>query len=588
MSGVGVDSFASSDGGNPDSGNTITSASKRIRRIKMIVNTVFNRIERLFDQPLFLMIANSVSCMLCCVGVILWVDFSMTTTQPGIWVYNLLHTALSSVGGMIIFFTLNMLNLIEDCEMSCTITWRRGDVIPGVTLSEIGERTQRVLRIYNASRFLYMSSRWVMLLSIWLLSLNLEWTPEITPIGNHDCIPPTYIPNTYNPSVAVGHFIAGATTYAEVYMYGLPLSDGVFGGLSGWPLEAPLNSFIVRSEGPVYAVKTSCDDAVEIVPYDDSRTWSDRWSNLTATLSFLNDTTQTWSITTVYPQGSVIEFNGTVQQTCSATMRFGSGYASYQYVVDEWDMVTGGQMSFVRTGSLSVVQGQSAKYSFADVTAHMSDPNEVHRIISNWTALTIAAVMNADYMPSQGGLFSNLMQWSTMPDGYYHVDENARGVAAVLSAIMQYVTMQYDGSQSEPCEYFGSTGAGRISVHQHWFIFFMASTLLTLTMTLIMFIRWSVKYRRGDYSMRTVVSLRHPLIMARDMRSIMNQFTRQAKSSRGGVSSRRDFHKWCSRQHVLFGEIASSPTHELGFGLKSNIRPCDPDKVSANQSGLVL
>ncbi|XXQ30645.1 Uncharacterized protein PBTT_01101 [Plasmodiophora brassicae] len=502
------------------------------------------------------MVAGTSLTVLTCVTSSLALHVATRTTMPGIWVYNLFHTLFSEFGTLLSLLTYRVLGVVEDSILARRLDMKRDPNAPGATLSTISARTKGRLTRFSLARSTSQATVIFVILSIWVVAIEIEWTPTSESLGQRSCIPIRYVNGSYTQRDHIEATVGGGTTFAEIYMYGLPLVDGVVGSLAAWPLADPLGESVVRSAGPSYAIKSTCGSPVEIP----SVAQGEVTTNLSATLLQMDYNVQRWAITTRFPPGSTKGFEGAVQQSCTVTIVFGSGDTSVKYSVDEWRMVTGGQVTSVQIGNVMLVQGSTSTITFDSVIADDSMANgERYEVLPIWSKLAIDNTMNGQYSPSQGALFSNIMQWSTLPDGFYHVDLNYRGVAAAVAATIQYVAMQYDGSASGTCEYFGEMGGGIMVVAPQFKILFYVATGVCAIVATFRFLTWFIPFYRGEYSSRIMKSLQYPVLFAHDMRSVVTEF-----KQRTSVDNDAHFKEWCDHEVVAFGAIAD----ESGTGYR--------------------
>ncbi|XXQ30644.1 Uncharacterized protein PBTT_01100 [Plasmodiophora brassicae] len=507
-----------------------------------------------WGSPLTVMCASTLLTILTCVASSLALHVATRMVMPGIWVYNLFHTLFSAFGSLLSLLTYHVLCIVENSVLARRIDRQRDPNAPGATLSTISARTQGRLTGYSLAKSGLQATVIFVILSIWVVAVKIEWSPINESLGQRQCIPIQYVNGSYTPRDQVGTSIAGGTTFAEVYMYGLPLADGVLGALSSWPLDDPLQEFAVRSVGPTYAIKSTCGSPVEIASSNATRTWRDTTTTLSATLTQMSTGRQMWTITTQYPPGATFGFTGPVQQVCRVTIVFGSGTASITYSADEWRMVTGGQVTTVQIGRTVLQQGSTSTITFDNVVNGDSMANgDQYALLPVWSMQAINRTMNGQYTPSQGALFCNLMQWSTLPDGLYHVDLNYRGVAAAVAATIQYVAMQYDGSAAGTCEYFGEIGGGTMVIDPEFQVIFYVATATCGLVAVVRFLTWLIPFSRGEFSSRILKSLRYPVLFAHDMRAVVTEF-----KQRTTVDNDAHFKDWCDHEVVAFGAIASA------------------------------
>lgn len=186
-----------------------------------------------------------------------------------------------------------------------------------------------------------------------ILSL-FRWEPTESLLGDFDCIPASYPRPTKFPD-NFGHFLLGNMDFAEVYNYGLPLDDGLVGGWLAFPEEDPIHLFHLYGPGIGYVIQTDCDVEVPAnaslpgvtfkpVGYDSSN------HGLYATVN-------------VYFPGASIESkfdNGLgVWQKCRIGVKFTSMRLAYEFIVDEWHVVSGYNLIGATKGKVNLKHGHS-------------------------------------------------------------------------------------------------------------------------------------------------------------------------------------------------------------------------------------
>ena len=68
-----------------------------------------------------------------------------------------------------------------------------------------------------------------------MLAFNMEWSAAFTYLSTEKCIPAQY-PNLPDVIPHIGQFLGGEVDLCKMYQFGLPLSDGMVGGWSSWPM----------------------------------------------------------------------------------------------------------------------------------------------------------------------------------------------------------------------------------------------------------------------------------------------------------------------------------------------------------------
>lgn len=154
--------------------------------------------------------------------------------------------------------------------------------------------------------------------SLAIFVVFLGWTPVISVYSENGqdtfaCIPASY-PEGYsanNSALDLPSFLGGDTDFAVVYNYGLPLANGLIGGWSAWPLQAPTGyySFSTSSEGVLFAIYSSCEDPV-----------TTDWKEKSTHISIVKDNSRkgyiAMDIEIVLPAGSAVDSDSALKQFC--------------------------------------------------------------------------------------------------------------------------------------------------------------------------------------------------------------------------------------------------------------------------------
>lgn len=252
-------------------------------------------------------------------------------------------------------------------------------------------------------------------------------------------------------------------------------------------------------------------------------------------------------------------------QNCPVQLINGDGEVTFSFSVDEWEMVTGGQVREISTasGELVAKQGTSNQLYFDqfDTLIPLDDQMEWSNVTS-WISTSVKSVFNGtEYRSSQGATFANIMQWATLPDGIYHTNITWKGVAAAVSMCSHYVLMQYDGTKVSRCEYQGIQKAGVIIVPR-----IVIDATLIIGCLLIFFALWYVLWWVISTSTNWAVdratrSLRFPLRLALHLKENIHTLMPEA-----GLcdSFNRDFLIKYSTIRVQFGESRQTLTSDVG------------------------
>ncbi|KAJ3321062.1 hypothetical protein HDV06_004620 [Boothiomyces sp. JEL0866] len=295
-----------------------------------------------------------------------------------------------------------------------------------------------------------------------------EWTELSSVVTTDACIPATY-PDPSNIIPDIGNFLQGDTDLALVYSYGIPLEDGIVGGWSAWPLINPYSQFSLEGNGVGYAIGVECFQA-----YAASTSSQGTSFFLTSSTQFQNSIYGTMKV--YLPQGSMIldsenidDVNGYMQE-CTFNIQFFEADTINSFQSDEWQMVAVQNILSVKVGNATVtLDTNKNRY----VREFLQYTNSDKWNLANYYHPIVDLIFNSTtYYSSQGASFCNLLQWATLPDGYYHDSIMWKGIAAALGTagitdliLAHYLVLQYDSTQTATCEYFAYHGAGYLYGH---------------------------------------------------------------------------------------------------------------------------
>ncbi|KAJ3311252.1 hypothetical protein HDV04_004161 [Boothiomyces sp. JEL0838] len=288
-----------------------------------------------------------------------------------------------------------------------------------------------------------------------------EWTELSSVVSTDACIPATY-PNPSNVIPDIGNFLQGDTDLALIYSYGIPLEDGIVGGWSAWPLINPYSQFSLEGNGVGYAIGVECFQAYAAPVALEGTTFY-----LTSSTQYQNSIYGTLKV--YLPQGSMIldttnidDVNGYMQE-CTFNIQFFEANTVNSFQSDEWQMVAVQNILSVTVGNATVtLNNNKNRY----VREFLQYGNTDKWNLANYYHPIIDMIFNSTtYYSSQGANFCNILQWATLPDGFYHDSIMWKGVAAALGTAAHYLVLQYDSTQTATCEYFAFHGAGYLYGH---------------------------------------------------------------------------------------------------------------------------
>ncbi|KAJ3223855.1 hypothetical protein HDU81_008942 [Chytriomyces hyalinus] len=442
---------------------------------------------------------------------------SLSVTMPGIWVYNFMqlyvmafaliaHEAAAKLSGLI--------------RTSITA----GDLIKGrITMRQMADYWVKgpkspAHRIICASATIGTLAELILAAS----SIVFSWEAIQTKLKTDFCIPPIYDGSTLPPGIDIKQFIQGDIDFAEVYNYGLPLADGIVGGWPGWPLYNPMNQFQIKGEGPLYVIQVLCDNGV---PRPDL----DYGTGTAVETKLLSDDRRGFMVRMrlYFPRGSVYDDvseqypNVTVMQTCSAMISVGHGMLSYHFVVDQWEMVTNGQLQSAQSprGEFRSAYPTSVHQYTTDAYVGMAKYNDDYNVVPLMKQAIMNMYLNQTFYPSQGATFCNAFSQGTMPDGFYHTLYMFRGVSVALAAVAHFAVMQFQANATHvPCDYYGYAGSGMLIIPQLAIYLSVSASAIACLIKCFEILWWYMAQNGVEYESyrRARRMLKHPLRFAID------------------------------------------------------------------------
>ncbi|KAJ3169385.1 hypothetical protein HK101_011479 [Irineochytrium annulatum] len=354
------------------------------------------------------------------------------------------------------------------------------------------------------------------------VGLGLHWTPIVEPIMTGSCIPADYHGVEIRFPENFGQFLEGDSDFAQIYNYGLPLVNGIVSGWAAWPLVMPSESFSVKGTGVGFLVGVECGKPV----LDRNVSVTDHATYFSVEDQLFFESLHNFVVTVTVPANShsYAELAAQpIKQQCAVRLSPIEADVEFSFVADEWLMVTGGQIQHLNVrGSngrtLGMSQGQSQMFDFDDVsTAHGNASGadyglDIQSLVSEGLHLI---AQESPYTPTQGGTYSNILRWATLPDGLYHPELMWRGVAAIAGATGHCAMMQYNSSAVATCTYMGMNGSGRIATASSQARDIVTALVgVTSLMVLLQAVSWFVSRSAKDDEnvQRGVQVLRDPMM----------------------------------------------------------------------------
>ncbi|KAJ3072434.1 hypothetical protein HDU98_003602 [Podochytrium sp. JEL0797] len=370
-------------------------------------------------------------------------------------------------------------------------------------------------------RYIFLFALILIEATVWFLGIQMEWEPAISQLGVFPCQPVTYptAPDIASINETLGNFLQGDSDLAMIYNYGLPLGDGVVGGLAAWPIAIPSTSFNLQRDGVAFAINVICGN-LHLAPPGSG-------NNLT---QFLITETDVWStmfsmkMNIQLPDGSYsIEQSttGDVIQECEVRYIMGDAVINFGFSADEWGGVSSANMQGMQIGDLDLEIYNTESTYFGRVQDALGVDSKYENITSWVIEATQAVFGNASYGTSQGALFCNIFQWGTLPDGYYHPEETWKGLSAAMAMIAHFVLLQYDDEtlHKAQCTYAGMQGAGIIQCPNYVIALAVTSVVVCLLAELSQLFWWFLLSGGGERNDRAARILESPMQLLYDLRA---------------------------------------------------------------------
>ncbi|KAI8607955.1 hypothetical protein BC830DRAFT_1157358 [Chytriomyces sp. MP71] len=499
----------------------------------------------------------SIVHMLDLVVIVVLVNIIEGTVLPNIGFYNLLHAILGALGKVSLVTGVSMSQLIGKEYVASSLV-KRGR---GMPLSVVGVGAkEHVPPDGKTLRYIFVCSLFILEGCMWYLILGMKWNPVATNIGDLGCIPATY-PSHPHFLTNVAGFLEGDTNLGTIYNYGLPLADGIVGGWAAWPTASPSYSFSVEGAGVVYAYTVTCGNlrpatipgASKLRGTHFSLSDTSLWSNLFAA---------TVSIT--FPAGAHnwdAHADEAVSQDCLLKYVMGNGVVKYAFVSDEWFMVSGGQMVSIKTNSQLVTQNMAQQLYFSQIVEDIGSTTTFIELVG-WFAEALKLTLDGQtFIPTQSGKISNIIQWSRNSQDLYDVDETWEGLSGAMGSISHYILMQYNGSASANCSYFGVKQSGEIVIPTVCGTIIYSAVALCFVCHIMQMLRWTLTSGGSPKSDRVAQVLNSPLLLLYYMRRSITPLVQDVKN---GNHSSRSIRRHMNDIFVRMGEDKATRGETVG------------------------
>ncbi|ORY35965.1 hypothetical protein BCR33DRAFT_790641 [Rhizoclosmatium globosum] len=368
--------------------------------------------------------AFNLSMILFIVAIILIIRNS---TLPNIKFYNVIHATMGAIGKMAIISGFGLCQMIgKDYVANKLLNSEKGEL-----LVDIAKKPSKFIPKDGIFlRYAYIVSLLSLEATIWYMLLKMKWTGVKSNIGSFPCIPAMYSSN-HSLFPDLGSFLAGDSSLATIYNYGLPLLDGMIGGFSAWPAAAPNSMFDIEGLGTIFAFQVACS-----APTLASKPVSRNTVAVELLHSSLgaNDYNATISFqVSAYSHNVIENRNQDLIQVCDVKYVIGEGNIRTTFVADEWFMQTGGQVNEIQlSNNLVITQGMNYAVGYDAPSLNV----RITQILSNKSGGTVA-----------------LFHWAQDENQVHNVNQTWRGITGAIGAMSHFVLMQYNGSTKGECVY---------------------------------------------------------------------------------------------------------------------------------------
>ncbi|KAJ1568339.1 hypothetical protein HK405_002848 [Cladochytrium tenue] len=419
---------------------------------------------------------------------------------PGIGFYNLTHLIIALLGKALISAGILLSVLCAKAVVANSMVFSS----QGASLTEVAVKygwhsPQRG----KVMRCLFWLSLAAVEATLWILEYQMEWnTLTVSNIGTYDCTPVTF-PNPIAPQAGAFNYLAGNVEYGSIYSYGLPLVDGLLGGWGSYPLSGPLDDFIVEGPGLAYLVTTHCS---EPSPVSGPQSSFNRTAGPLATLELMR--AEFWEnlgiiqIDLTFSAFSHDAANLTdrdVRQECLVELMSGPATTKFDFVVDEWLVLSGGGIAEIILGDpykslrsstdpdvldalpsfasdkLVVTHSRGTDSSSglytAEVRERLMPVASVYANVTSWIIEQIQYTLGPQgEVAATGGTLTCTPVRSTglcapiswgVSQRRFAVEHTARAVSALVGQLSHVVVGSFAGGLST-CILYGDTGRGAV------------------------------------------------------------------------------------------------------------------------------
>ncbi|KAI8608730.1 hypothetical protein BC830DRAFT_1174169 [Chytriomyces sp. MP71] len=238
------------------------------------------------------------------------------------------------------------------------------------------------------------------------------------------------------------------------------------------------------------------------------------------------------------------------------------GFLEGDATLDEWFMVSGGQLTELVLGDLVLTQSMPQKLYFNQILPKI-ESNSIPSKLIKWFTHALSLCLNGTtYTPTQAGHIANLFQWGRTAQGLYDINQTRQGLSGSIASMSHYVLLQYDGTQTTNCTYYGVQDSGSIAVGSTCRTILVASCVLCFAAQMMMLLRWALTSGGGHRTDFAVRILKNPLNLLYFFR---HGVTAMIPSRKDGDHSRRKIRQHMASIYVRLGEDQRTRAEKVGI-----------------------
>ncbi|KAI8821955.1 hypothetical protein BJ741DRAFT_636227 [Chytriomyces cf. hyalinus JEL632] len=499
---------------------------------------------------------------------------------PSILIYNLIHAVTGFLGKISIAMGLRATQLISK-EFTARNLIRRGK---GVSLTSIAVPIP-FLKL-NADegrtvRYIFIISLMILEANLWLLGIQMEWRETVSDLGQFACTPLQFSkPPTFRDDLGV--FLQGSYELSRLYSFGLPLEDGVVGGMAAWPLYTPMTNFIITHPGIGFAVNSICGNLRPAPQQSNNHQTQFLLTDMTAWTSLFSVTIQVQLPAGSHDWAEYADSN--ILQDCMLRFMMGDADVGVSFISDGWGGIVPNALEHIRingegnlVGALWLEQLHSESTNdmyfgnvhdaFGKHTGKLDNLTRwvlegVKHVLDNRTFAASSVSLTA-FKSSKRTIYSDLLQWATLQDGRYHTNHTWKGLAAIVATTAQFVLLQHDKAPQTECMYSAMNGSGFIEAHPYVITLTTVTVVLCFVCELAQLFWWFLLSGGGEMNDRAARMLRNPRQMVYDLRKCGTELLETWANGVGNGPAAIARHY--KQVFVRFGELRQTRSERKGM-----------------------